>query len=526
MSTGTTPSSDEALDASADRPDPRRWKALALLGFVQFMFVIDMTVVSVALPRIQDELDMSRTGLAWVVNGYVLMAGGLLLFGGRLADLFGRRRIFVTGVVIFAIASVISGAAMNPEMLIYSRFLQGVGEALAAPAALGIVFLLFSAPADRVKAVGIWGGLSGLAGTLGPVVGGLIVADASWRWIFYVNVPVAVIALALVGRLVGETRMERTGQKFNFAGVLTATAGLVAIVYGLLQAAERSWLSSQVLLPLLGGLVLIGLMLLIESRAAAPLIPLRFFTNRTRAVGYLVGLTLSCAFFGFTFLTTLFEQQVLGYSPLKGGLSFIPVGLGIAFGVGLSTGMIPKFGVKPVIIVGLLGVTAGLLLLSGISVDTHYASGILPGMLVLGLFFGLAMPGTANTALYKVGTQDTGLASAMQNVMQQVGGALGLSVLVALALRLGGDRLAEGVNARVAATEGYVLSYRVSAVLLVVVAVIVLLLLDKIGLQGDWAEPAAQAPAAAPSATADTPSGDPSTAGTSTDDRSSAPHKR
>ena len=224
MSTGTTPSSDEALDASADRPDPRRWKALALLGFVQFMFVIDMTVVSVALPRIQGELDMSRTGLAWVVNGYVLMAGGLLLFGGRLADLFGRRRIFITGVVIFAVASVISGAAMNPEMLIYSRFLQGVGEALAAPAALGIVFLLFSAPADRVKAVGIWGGLSGLAGTLGPVVGGLIVADASWRWIFYVNVPVAVIALALVGRLVGETRMERTGQKFNFTGVLTATA--------------------------------------------------------------------------------------------------------------------------------------------------------------------------------------------------------------------------------------------------------------------------------------------------------------
>ncbi|MEV4462388.1 MFS transporter [Micromonospora echinofusca] len=480
MSTGTTPRRDDAPSAPGEGTDPRRWRALALLGFVQFMFVIDMTVVNVALPRIQDDLGMSRAGLAWVVNGYVLMAGGLLLFGGRLADLFGRRRIFMTGVVIFAVASVTSGAAVNSEMLIFSRFLQGVGEAIAAPAALGMVFLLFSEPADRVKAVGIWGGLSGIAGTLGPVVGGLIANDTSWRWIFYINVPVTIFALIMVPRLVSETRMERRGQRLDFTGMLTATGGLVAIVYGLLQAAERSWGAWQVLVPLLGGVALLGLMVLIEARASAPLIPLRFFANRTRAVGYLVGLALSCAFFGFTFLVTLFEQQVLGYSPLKGGLSFIPVGLGIAFGVGLSTGMIPKLGVKPVIIIGLVGASAGLIYTSLIDVDATYTASIMPGMIVLGLFFGLAMPGTANTALWKVTTQDTGLASAMQNVMQQVGGALGLSVLVALALRFGNSQLGEGAAPAVAATEGYALSLRIAAGVLLACAVVVLLALERI----------------------------------------------
>lgn len=460
--------------------DRRRWRALAVLGLVQFMLVLDVTVVNVALPRIQDGLGFSRVGLAWVVNGYVLMAGGLLLLGGRLADVYGRRRLFLVGVSLFAVASTVCGVAVSPGMLVAGRFVQGTGEAMAAPASLGLIILLFADPAERTKALGIWGGLSGLGGVSGTVISGLLTDLASWRWIFLVNLPVAAFALVMVLRLVSESRMVRDHGRLTFTGAVTGTAGLVAGVYGLLQAAEHPWGSGRVLLPLLGGVVLLAAMLLIEARSPAPLIPLRFFANRTRAVANLVTLFNTSAFFTYVFLLTLFEQQVLGYSPLRGGLSYLPLGVGIGAGVGIGTALMPRLGVRPVISLGFLGAAGGLLLSSHVGVDTSYARGVLPGMFVLGLFLGATLPSTTNAAVHGTTGQDSSLASGVQTTMQQVGGALGLAVLVTFALRHATDRVADGVAPAVATTDGYALAFRVAAGLLAVGGVLAFLLLEKV----------------------------------------------
>ncbi len=475
---------DEPLHAQSD---PRRWRALAALGLIQFMLVLDVTVVNVALPRIQHDLGFSRSGLAWVVNGYVLMAGGLLLLGGRLADIFGRRRVFLAGVSVFALASATSGAAVTPAMLVSSRFMQGAGEALAAPASLGLIALLFPDPRERIKALGIWGGIAGLGGTTGTIISGALTDLASWRWIFYINLPVALITLLIVPRLVSESRMVREHhQRIDFAGAITATAGLVTIVDGLLQAASHAWISWQVLLPLLAGVGLLAAMVAIEARAEAPLIPLRFFTNRTRVVANVVTLFGTSAFFSYFFHLTLFEQQVLGYSPLKGGLSYLPFGLAIGAGIGIGTGtaLMPRLGVRPLLSVGFLGAAAGLLTTSlTIHVGSSYATGVLPGMVVLGLFIGMTFETSANAALHQVTGQDASLASGVQNAMQQVGGALGLACLVALALRQMHSQIRHGVLPGVATTHGYALSFRIGAALLTVGGLLVLALLERVTAQ-------------------------------------------
>ncbi|MER7008911.1 MFS transporter, partial [Dactylosporangium sp. NPDC000555] len=481
-------------EAAASQPpaaDPRRWRALAVLGLIQFMFVVDATIVNIALPRIQHDLEFSASGLAWVVNAYVVIAAGLLLLGGRLADIFGRRRVFMIAAIIFGIASVTSGSAVSPEMLVASRFVQGFGEALGVPAALGLVFIMFTEPGERMKAIGIWGGLSGLAGTLGVVLSGVLTDLASWRWLFYINVPIVLFALAIVPRLVSESRMEREGHRFDFAGAATAAGGLVAVVYGLLQAVAHPWNSAQVLAPLLGGVLLLAVMVLIESRSAAPLIPLRFFADRTRAVSYVAILFLGCAFFTYVYIITLFQQQVLHFSPMRGGLSNLPLGLAIGVGVGMAAGFVPKLGAKPVMTVGLLGAAVGLALTSGLHVTTSYASGILPGMLLFGLFYGIVTAVAANTALNNVTSQDSSLASAVLNVMLQIGGAIGLAMSATIALRFATGEIGDGVADNVATANGYALALRVTAALLVAGGIAVLFLLRNI-------RPAAGQPAADP----------------------------
>src|SRR5579884_261513 len=254
----------ERTDAMTAKPDPRRWKALAVLGLIQFMLVLDVTVVNVALPRIQHDLGFTRSGLAWVVNGYVLAAGGLLLLGGRMADLVGRRRLFLAGVGTFAAASAVCGVAVDPGMLVVARFVQGAGEAMAAPASLGLIALLFPDPLERMKALGMWGGIAGLGGTTGTVISGALTDLASWRWIFLVNLPVALVALVAVPRLVTESRMVREHGRPDYAGALTGTGGLVAIVDGLLQASSHAWGSWEVLVPLAGGTALLAAMVAVE----------------------------------------------------------------------------------------------------------------------------------------------------------------------------------------------------------------------------------------------------------------------
>ena len=479
----TTIQSTPAATARPDRPDPRRWKALAVLGLIQFMLVLDITVVNVALPHIQHDLSFSRAGLAWVVNGYVLMSGGFLLLGGRMADILGRRRVFLLGVGLFAAASASCGAAVDPAMLVASRFVQGLGEALAAPAALGLIALLFEEPRERMKALGIWGGLAGLGGTSGTVISGALTGLASWRWIFLINLPVALIALIAVPRLVSEGRMVRAHNRPGVAGAVAGTAGLIAIVDGLLAAASHPWGSWQVLVPLLGGVGLAGLMVWIEARSRAPLIPLSFFSNRTRVVTNFVTLFSSAAFFSYFFCLTLFEQQVRGYSPLTGGLSYLPFGLSIGAGMGLSTAVMPRIGVKPLLSAGYLGSALGLFLASGIDLHSSYTSSILPGMVVLGFCSGITFPAIGNTALQEVTGQDASLASGVQTAMQAIGGAIGLACLVTLALQYAAGQVRDGVPAAVAATHGYVLAFRLGAALTAIGGVLVLALFARVNAQ-------------------------------------------
>jgi EmrB/QacA subfamily drug resistance transporter len=475
-----TPDEKRVVQAASD---PRRWRALIVLGLIQFIQVVDVTVVNVALPRIQHDLGFTAAGLAWVVDGYVLMAGGLLLLGGRLADLFGRRRLFLVGVGVFALGSAACGAAVAPAMLVSARFVQGAGEALAAPAALGLIALIFPDARERMTALGIWGGLAGLAGVSGVVISGVLTDLASWRWIFYINVPIAAFALLMVPRLVSESRMVREQRRPDFAGAMTATGGLVAIVYGLLQAAAYPWVSWRVLLPLLGGLGLLVSMVVVEARSPAPLIPLRFFANRTRVVANIGGLVFAAGFFAYIFLLTLFLQQVLGFSPLAGGLAYLPFGISMGVGIGLGTALMPRLGVKPLLSVGFFGAAAGLLITSGIQADSAYASGVLPGMVVLGLFSGLLVPAGANAALHEVTGQDASLASGVQQAVQQIGGALGVAGLVALALRYAAARMRDGALPAAAATHGYALSFRIAAALLAAGGVLVALLLGRVNAQ-------------------------------------------
>jgi EmrB/QacA subfamily drug resistance transporter len=438
--------------------------------------------VNVALPRIQADLDFSRAGLAWVVNGYVLMAGGLLLLGGRLADILGRRRLFLLGVALFALASAACGAAVNSQMLVGSRFLQGAGEALAAPASLGLIALLFPDPKERMKALGIWGGIAGLGGTSGTVISGVLVDQVSWRWIFFINLPVALFALLVVPRLVSESRMEREagGRHVDYTGAATATAGLIAIVYGILQAAEHPWGSTNVVLPIVAGVALLAVFTYVESRTESPLIPLKFFENRTRVVTNGVTLFFSSAFFSYFFLLTLWEQQIHGWSPLRAGLSYLPFGFSITAGIGLGTVLMPKLGVKPIFTVGFFGCAVGLFLTSMIDTASTYPAHVLPGMIVLGFFSGLTFPAIGNAALHEVTGQDASLASGVQNAFQQIGGALGLSFLVTFGLRHAESAIRHGVAPPVAFTDGYQLAFRIGAVLLAVGGVLVFAFLEHV----------------------------------------------
>jgi MFS family permease len=331
-----------------------------------------------------------------------------------------------------------------------------------------------------MKALGLWGGIAGLGGTSGTVISGALVDLASWRWIFFVNLPVAVFALAAVPRLVSESRMVRDAKRPDYAGAVTGTGGLIAVVDGLLQAATHPWGAWQVLLPLLGGLALLALMVRIEATSDSPLIPLDFFKNRTRVVTNFTTLFFASAFFSYFFLLTLFEQQILGYSPLKGGLSYLPFGLTIGAGIGLGTALMPRIGVKPLLAGGFFVCAVGLVLTAGIDVHSTYAGAVLPGMMVLGLGSGVTFPAIGNASLHEVTGQDSSLASGVQSAMQQVGGALGLSCLVTLGLRHAAGQIRHGAIPDVALTHGYVLAFRIGAVLLVIGGVLILVLLEHV----------------------------------------------
>jgi EmrB/QacA subfamily drug resistance transporter len=451
----------------------KRWAALAVIALVQFIIVLDITVVNVALPHIQTSLHFSRPGLAWVVDSYVLTAGGLLLLGGRLADLLGRKRMFLIGVAVFAVASILSGAAVNSGMLVAARFAQGVGEAIAIPAAVGLIALLFTDPKERATAIGITGGVAGLGGTLGPVVSGLLISVASWRWIFFVNVPVAVVAILAVSRLVAESRAStglefgraaaRSGRTADASGAVLGTGALVAVVYGFVAAANHPWGAPQVWGALIAGAAAGLAFVMRERTAVAPLVPVGFLRNRTRVTSNVCAVLFACVFFTVFFLLTLYFQQVEHYSALRTGVAYLPFGVVIGIGIGLASQLAPKIGLKPLFVAGAVFSAAGVLLLSRITVHGSYWTHAFPGMVVMALGAGINFASFGIASVHQVSGEDASLASGVQQTAQQVGGAVGLAVLASLALRHANHAIAHGAAVASASTNGAVLAFRIGA---------------------------------------------------------------
>jgi EmrB/QacA subfamily drug resistance transporter len=458
-------------------PDPRRWRALGVIALVQFMLVLDVTVVNVALPHIQTDLHFTRAGLAWVVDGYVLTAGGLLLLGGRLGDLLGRRRLFIGGVLLFAAASAMSGASVDSGMLVASRFLQGTAEALASPAAFGLVALLFTDLEERAKAIGIFGGVAGLGGTLGPVISGVLLSVASWRWIFFVNIPVALFAVMAVSRLTDESRADRpeTASRPDVEGAVLGTAGLVGIVYGFISAGNHPWGSTSVVVSLTAGAICLVGFVLRERFAADPLIPNGFLRNGTRVSANVANMIFAAVFFTLFFLLTLYLQEVEHYSAMKTGLAYLPFGVVIGIGIGLSSAFITRVGMKPILVGGALFMAAGLVLMSRITVHGSYLGQILPAEIVTAFGAGLSFAAFGNASMHEVSGQDASLAAGVQSTFQQVGGAVGLAVLATLALRNANSAIAHGTAFSIASTHGAVLAFRASAVVGAFAALIVAL---------------------------------------------------
>ncbi len=445
----------------SSKPRVNPWIVLAVVCLGQFMVVLDATVVNVALPTVQKDLGFSVSSLQWVINAYTLVFGGFLLLGGRAADLFGRRRLFLAGVVVFTAASVIDGLAPNAGVLIVARGLQGLGGALVSPAALSILTTSFADGKPRAKAMGVWAAIAVGGGAMGLIFGGILTEYADWRWVFFVNLPVGLITLALGIRLVPESKGEGA-QGFDLVGAFTVTAGLVLLVYGIVKAQSAGWISGTTF-----GLVGLSVVLLVafvvwEQRTASPLLRLGIFRTRSLTAANLTMLVVAGGMFSVFYFATLYVQQVLGLSPVQAGCGFLPLTAAIILSSGASQGLIGRVGVRTIAIIGMTVGAIGLLLLSRVSVGGSYVTDVLPGITVMGLGLGgvfvpMTLIGTTN-----VDADDAGLASGLFNTSQQVGGALGLAILSTIAANA-----ATGSGPLVATVAGYRAGFAAAAALMV-----------------------------------------------------------
>jgi MFS family permease len=454
----------------------RRWWALAVLASVQFMIVANLTVVNVALPSVQVDLHLTGAGLAWVVNAYLLAAGGVLLLGGRLGDLLGRRRVLVWGTALFAAASLAAGAAQDATTLVASRFAQGLGVALAAPAALSLVAVLFPGGRDRARALGVWGGLGALGAVAGLLLSGLLTDLVSWRWVFLVNLPVAVVALALLPRLVDESHAP--GGRLDLAGAVLATGGLVAVVAGLLAASSRPWGDPGVLGPLLGGLAALTALVLVERRAPDPLLPPRFFASPARSVAALAMTLMTGAMAAMFLLLTLYMSTTLEYSPLSVGIAYLPFCAVLVVALAASAPLVTRHWYRPAACAAFALAAAGLLLLS--RVPAHGAGGgdLVPAMLLVALGLGVGLPALQGAALQGSAAADAGLAAGVIACVQQLGAAAGLAVLTTLAFRRAASAISGGIPDQAAAVAGYQFAFQAAGLALAAGAVLILLMTD------------------------------------------------
>ncbi len=426
--TTTTEHVPYGVGAELEEPDPRRWLALGIIAVAQLMVVLDASIVNIALPHAQADLHISTADRQWVITAYTLAFGGLLLLGGRIADFAGRKRAFVSGLLGFAAASALGGAAPNAGFLFAARALQGAFGALLAPAALSLITVTFTESKERARAFGVYGAISGGGAAIGLIVGGLLTEFASWRWCLLVNVPIALIAAAAALPIVRESKASGH-TRYDIPGVFAVTAGLVLLVYGFTKAAEDGWGASVTLGLLATAVVLLVAFVVIEIRSAAPLLPLRVPLERNRGASYLSSLLIGAGLFAMFLFLTYYFQASLGYSALRTGFAFLPFSAGIIVSAGAASQLLPRTGPKILMASGSLLTTVGMLLLTRIGLDTGYASHVLPAEVLMSVGMGLVFVPLASTALIGVESHDAGVASALVNTTQQVGGSLGTALL-------------------------------------------------------------------------------------------------
>lgn len=414
--------------------------ALAIISAAQLMVVLDATIVNIALPKIQVALGFTSSSLPWVVNAYTLAFAGLLLLGGRAGDILGRRKVFMTGIALFALASLVGGLAQSEAMMLSARIVQGVGAAIASPTALSLITTTFPAGKERNRAFGVYAAMSGAGAAVGLLLGGVL-TEYDWRWTFFINVPIGALVLFLAPRFLGES--ERQQGRFDLPGALSATVGLATLVYGLTSAGTDGWTDAKTLTCIIAGAVLVALFLVIEGRSRHALMPLRILADRNRGFTYLVMLAVGAAIFSMFYFLGLYIQQVLGYSPVKAGVSFLPFSVGIVVAAQVAGKLVTRLDVRYISAVGALLAGGGLFWLTQLQVTSSYWPSILGPMVLLSFGMGLLFVPLTLTAVHNIANQDQGVASAVLNTMQQVGGALGLAVLATVFTRSANSKAAE-----------------------------------------------------------------------------------
>ena len=468
------------MSAVSDTLSRHKGMILVIACMAQFMVVLDNTIVNVALPSIQRGLDFSTTNLQWIINGYTLTFGGFLMLGGRMADLLGRRRLFVAGVTLFTVASLLNGLAQDPIWLIFGRGLQGIGGAMVSPAALSIIMTTFQDNRERTRALGIWSAIAAGGAAFGLLLGGVLTDLVSWRWCFFVNVPVGLLTVAMAFRFVPESTADLGHRRFDAAGAFTITAGLLTVVFGIVKSTLWGWGDPRTLGVLAAGVLLLVAFYVIETRSVAPLVKLSIFRIRSIATANVAMLLVASSLFGMFYFASLYVQDVMHYSPLRAGFAFLPTSLGIIVGAGLSQAVIPKVGVRNISVFGLTVACAGLLWLTRLPVShAHYATDLLAGLLPLSIGIGCVFVPLTLLGTSGVANDDAGLASGLFNSAQQVGGSLGLAILATLSASHTTALLHSG-TAQVAATvSGYHIAFLVAAIMLAASAVILVVFLRR-----------------------------------------------
>jgi EmrB/QacA subfamily drug resistance transporter len=450
-----------------------RWAALYVLCAGMLMIILDGTIVNVALPSIQEDLGFSQSSLAWVVNAYLIALGGLLLLAGRVGDLLGRRRIYLSGLALFTAASLVCGVSGSQEMLIAARFVQGAGGAMASAVVLGMIVTLFPEPRDQAKAIGIYAFVASAGASIGLLAGGVLTQGINWHWIFFVNVPIGIVAAGLAVRMVADDRGIGFGRGADVAGAVLVTAALMLGVYTIVEVVDHGWGSAHTLGFGSASLALLAVFVLRQATAANPLLPLRIFRSRNVTGANVAQFLMVAGMFGMFFSGVLLMQRVLGYDAIETGFAFLPVSLGIGLlSLGLSARLNLRFGERAVLLPGLGLIVVGLGWLTRVPVDASYAVDLLPSMVLLGVGAGLTFPALSTLAMSGATPSDAGLASGLLNTTLQVGGAVGLAVLATLSSEHTAGRLADGESTASALTAGYQLAFAVSAVLLVVAIVV------------------------------------------------------